>query len=73
MTDTTALLNALVEVEGDSDLGLLIEAISNARALRFDMRDDDIAACEDAAAQVGDLAYALEEKLQSEISGWGAA
>lgn len=71
--DTGALLEALVQTEGDSELGLLIDAISKARALRCNMRRDDLEYCEVSASQVGDLAYALEETLQSEITGWGAA
>jgi hypothetical protein len=70
---TDALLEALMQTERDSDLGLLIEAIAKGRALRCNMSADDLEACEVSASQVGDLAYALEEKLQSEISGWGAA
>mgnify|MGYP003630671966 CR=1 FL=1 len=71
--DTTAILEALIKIEGDSDLGLLAKAIADARALRFDMTATDLEVCEVSASQVGDLAYALEEKLQSEITGWGAA
>ena len=66
------LLAALAQIEGDSDFGLLIEAIIKGSDLRFDMRAEDVAVCEDYAAQVGDLAYALQERMQTELAGWTA-
>lgn len=69
---TAALLRQLSEVEGNSTLGKLAEAVLEARNIRFDMREDDVALCEDGAMQIVDLAEELQGNLLTEIQGWGA-
>ena len=63
-------LQAASDLEGNSALGLLLEAFLKGSDLRFDMRADDVDQVEEYVATIGDRAYALEAELHTEFLGW---